>query len=706
MASSRAVAAVVCGLLVCGAVVPLSGAAASVTPAEGDRAVPVGGDTVVAVAQENNTTTQHENPASAGEDGDLENVNGWLVNRLSERLGDSTLQLSQGEYDAAREVVGDDYSDRLGQLVDVAGETSGGGGDGGDGGGGGDDNQNDSASFDRAQEEQAEYVSEVQEYRETRDRYEAAKERGNETEARRAARRLDRIAQNVTATGSELTDEYEAITNRTDADLTAEIRTVGNISANVSRTQSAIRTAEFIETRLTITARTSEITFLNPLEVTGRLTDANGSALANRTVAVRLGSRTQLTTTNATGYVTASFRPTVQPLGEGNATVRYVPEPDSIYLGDATSVPVEVDQVTPTVTLDETPSTTAYDEQITVSGSVAAESVPAAGVPVAIRLGDTRLGTVRTDGDGEFTFSARTPAAIPTGTAALNASIPVRNRALAATGTGTEVTVEETDASLTVAASQDGADAVRATGRLTANGTPVSNQRIELRVNGTVVETVQTDANGQYNASLAVPASIADTGGAVEVTAVYATERTNLDDASARTAIVLPTPAEVADEQPLWQDWRVRGGIGVVGLLVLSGAAYWWRRRRQESVPEEDGSSQSDSAPGDTDIPEDEGDEAFPTDVITSDVLENGQPDRAVELAYSDVRRRISDALDVPSVRTHWEFYQACRDAGLDTEGVKALERLTEAYEQAAYAPEELSIAEADEALEAVDAVR
>jgi len=88
----------------------------------------LGGASGGAVAQATETptengTVQHERPEAAGESGDLQALQRWLDGRLSGQLESSTVALSEGEYERARAMLGDDYDERLDQYVDVAGET-------------------------------------------------------------------------------------------------------------------------------------------------------------------------------------------------------------------------------------------------------------------------------------------------------------------------------------------------------------------------------------------------------------------------------------------------------------------------------------------------------------------------------------------------------------------------------------------------------
>jgi len=642
--------------------------------------------------QENNSSTQHENPSEASEEGDTDGVSDWLTNRLADQLGDSTIQLSEGEYDAAREAVGDDYSDRLGQLVEVEGETEGAG-----------DEWNDSATFEQAQENQQEFVSSVQQYRETRERYQEARQNGNETEARRLARRLDQIAQNVNTSGSNLVTDYRGISNGTERELAEQSQTVGNITENVTGTQREIREEEFVEAALSVERQSADVSFRDPLAVTGQLTSVNGTAIDGETIELQLGNETSRVTTNATGDFSVTLRPTVQRLDTQNATVRFVPSNASVYLGTNENVSVEIDQVTPTVTLAETPSEVTFNESVTVAGSVSVDDEPVGAVPVEVRLGGERLGQTQTNEVGEFSLTTRLPATVSSGDQQINASLPFRRRALSSTGAERGVVVRETDTSVTISASQNGTERVNATGWLTtADGTPVADQRIELRVNGSVVETVRTNENGRYETSVPVPSTTLDDDGSglVRIAAVYSTDRTNLADARATTVVTISGPSDRSQLLPdAWR--RIAPIVLVVATAAVVGGLLWHRRRAPSSMSTTDDSA-TGTGPAVVPEPEDS-----PADLSLKEAraaLNAGRTNRAVELAYGDVRRGLFQSFDSPTIQTHWEFYQACKEAELDGETVGLVKQLTEAYERAAYAPEDFSEPEVEALLDAVEA--
>ncbi|WP_048077048.1 DUF4129 domain-containing protein, partial [Halorubrum sp. AJ67] len=82
--------------------------------------------------------------------------------------------------------------------------------------------------------------------------------------------------------------------------------------------------------------------------------------------------------------------------------------------------------------------------------------------------------------------------------------------------------------------------------------------------------------------------------------------------------------------------------------------------------------------------------------------LAAGRPDEAARIAYAAVRARLSRSTD-DTAATHWEFYRRRRDEdGVDSDGLKAV---TEAYEQAVFAPHGVPSETADNAVDASDDV-
>lgn len=69
-----------------------------------------------------------------------------------------------------------------------------------------------------------------------------------------------------------------------------------------------------------------------------------------------------------------------------------------------------------------------------------------------------------------------------------------------------------------------------------------------------------------------------------------------------------------------------------------------------------------------------------------ADRLNEGADEAAAALVYVAVRHHLHDRVDSSETATHWEWYQACLEAGIDRG--RELETLTEAFKQVTFAPD------------------
>jgi hypothetical protein len=268
-----------------------------------------------------------------------------------------------------------------------------------------------------------------------------------------------------------------------------------------------------------------------------------------------------------------------------------------------------------------------------------------------------------------------------------------------------------------------GTDAARValSGRLrTAEGRPVANQPVALVVNGSILDTVSTDEAGRYEGTLTVPDRLAadDEPVTLQVAVAFDGRGTNLDDSREQALVTLvpgsdgsgsdgqegtgpdggPGSTTVGGWLPIGL-WPALGAVLAVVILGVVGAVVVRRRRGStEAVASE---SEPDDGSGSTAVAADAtDDESEPATTETArERLEAGAPDAAVELAYLGVRETVGTELRVQGARTHWEFLEACRAAGLEDERLAALETLTETYEQAAFAPTAVDAERAREAI-------
>ncbi|PSP82344.1 hypothetical protein BRC83_09455 [Halobacteriales archaeon QS_1_68_17] len=287
----------------------------------------------------NNTTVRHERPENISESGDSEQVARWLTGRLGDRFAGSTVQLSQGEYEQARALPGDEYDDRLEQYVDVAGDTA-------------DESDDETADqFRNAQRTQRKYVRTVESYERTYRQYRETKRRGNESAARRHVRRLERRAANVSRLNESLTRSHGRLGNLTGIDTTPARSRLTNVTTNVTARQTEVREETFVRTRLRVSnVGPSPASPLDPLVLRGRLVRADGTPVADRPVRLRVGNRSLVVRTDSTGVFEDSFRPVALPAGTSTQRVAYVPRDAAPFLGANDTVRVSVRQVTPNLT--------------------------------------------------------------------------------------------------------------------------------------------------------------------------------------------------------------------------------------------------------------------------------------------------------------------------------------------------------------------
>ncbi|TMT87957.1 hypothetical protein E2L06_10785 [Haloterrigena sp. H1] len=642
------------------------------------------GDAVYRVAvqqngtdEEQNETTPHRNPDNYSEDGDLNSVEGWLADRLSTQLGESAIQLSEGEYELAKDYVGEDYRERLGQYVDVAGETDG-------------ESQED--EFEEAGEKQSRLSDTVQEYRETKDEYEAAREEGNEQRARERARELETLANEIESLGGSVRESYDKIENQTNADLSEADTAVENVTETIQTEQAVVREQSFEKTELTLTSERETISFLEPLVATGELRTADGTPIANEEIRLTIGNHTKWVTTDSAGAFTLEYRPTDEQLSTDKLAVQYVPKTESVYLGDETNVSVSIEQAEPTVSLSEVSSEVSYNDEAAVAGELAVDGTPVDGVTLAVVLEGEQIGTA-TVTDGEFSGTGTVSASVPDGVAELGVRLPFDDQALAATNNTTTVTVRETESKLSIEGESTGSREITVNGTLgTASGDGVAGETVQLRIDGTSVGTVTTGEGGSFGETVSVPDSIS--GSDVTVAVVYEGSGSNLAPTTAETVVVI---GQTGTQLPT-SVWLAGGFLAV----IAAGLGFWWYRRSATEIPSggpaDDRQSTLDGTTATKKSSDLSSDTVTPLLERAHEQLTSGRPDDAARTSYAAVRRALAARMDKQGALTHWEFYRTYRSE--DVPDAELLHDITQGYERAAFGRESVSTDEASGILE------
>ncbi|WP_407067016.1 hypothetical protein [Haloarcula brevis] len=665
--------------------------------------------------------TQQVNPDSVadGEYGD--ETAAWLARTMGGRLESSSIALSSEQYEQARSVLGDDYDTRLEQYVEVAGDTS--------------SEADDTAAgeFEAARENQRTLATEVQRYRQQYAAYRAARERGDEREARVTARAMERTASNVSERGRQLNRNFERIENATSVDLSEGQAELNETTANVTATQAAVREETLVGTTLTVRANDATASFTDPGTLSGRIQTENGSAVADETVELRVGSRLRTVRTDSNGAFETLYRPRSARLGEQSVSVEYVPRSDSVYLSDTATVTVDVRQVTPTVRSELAPETVGYGDRLDVSAAVTVESTGLAGIPVEFGTDDTVLARTTTGPNGTATATARVPATVDDGDRQVVARIPYENRAITGARSTAPVVVVETGTTLAVNASYTD-EGVLARGRLrTVDGTPVAGRPVRLRVGESGTQVVETDGDGSFAAVLAAP----QTNASATVTATYDEPESNLGNATT-TATVPATGAPGDDGGPapvgsgsggdslvdslLAILFGSDGGLGslgsglvgydwlpvVVGGVVLAVVvASWVVISRFRGSGDTDPVETADESTAEPDRPEAEPTVTGPTfDERVDTHLDGGDYDAAAMAAYAAVHDELAAQNGISEGATHWELLQRSRANGVPEEQVTDIETVVEAFETAAFAPSSVDPDRAETAVERAREIR
>ncbi|KAB1189224.1 DUF4129 domain-containing protein [Haloferax sp. MBLA0077] len=641
----------------------------------------------------NSSDVLHENPDEVDDENELDRLLSYLSGRMNSNIGTSTLQLSQGQYDAAKAALGDDYSTSLGKYVDVQGET---------------DEEGAGDQYETVQETQREYVDTVQEFRETQRAYRAAKQAGNDARARELARKLTQLADEGETQTATLVTTFATISNETGSDLSESQAQLESIQANISDQRDEIVALEFTDTRITVEPYDRNISFTDPLFVSGTLETANGTPVETTDARFTIGEQTIRAPIDSDGSFTFTYRPTRVPANASNLTLRYQPVNSSVYRPTQRGLPVSITQVDATAEIAvPTNSTYGYADSLAVDVLLLVDGSPVEQFPVTASLGRTRLSSSATAETGRATLDGTVPASASVGDVTIRVAPDSTTRAVSFTPVTEQVRITSEQTSLDATAQTSEGQTVVVEGALTTeDGDAVSDQPLTVRVGTRTVETT-TGASGAYRTTIERPADVSTEN--ATVTVVFDGDDTNLESTSTTVAVQHSTAGGAsgngtAEEgslpfallDALW----VVAGAGLVGLATV----VLLRRRTDDTteVVETDSPSPSDEGV-DTETPPST--ESIATNALTSarELLSAGNPNDAVVVAYTGMRHSLASVADIDDSATHWEFSEQCAEAGVGD--ADALTTLTAGYETAAYSGRTVDTDEAEALVDTAEAL-
>ena len=634
----------------------------------------------------------HENPESVQGEGELSALERQLAGQLRQQAEEGAIDLGPEDYEQAREQLGDDeYQQLLDEYGNVASELGG---------------QERQRLFAGAQRTQRNHTEQAVAYWELYESYEFLSA-ANSTVAgvtgqpswsligesgdpalRPLARELDRRARLANETAWDAIEAYSRLDNATEEDYEPLRESLRESATTITSAQETVRDEQFVRTNLSLAAEQSVIGPAQPLELTGTVTTARGRPLDEMPVSVEIESQTIDLQPDESGEFELSYRPTQLPANATSVTITAHPAEDSIFLPDSQTLGVDVSPATPTVTATLNRTEAGYNEPISLGGRVAIDGAGLAKVPYVVLADGEILARNETASDGALDADLRLPASVDTGEQSVLVRLLVSEQAVEqATGSTTlDVTERETVLSVTAREGEEGLIRVRGA-LVTGDGEPVAAQPVQLLVEETPVGTARTDETGDFATQVTLPKSVESGRTEVTVAARYDAE-TNLQPTRATTT----TMVSVSDDSMVPTVSPV-AAVPVLALVLLVGGGVLYARRRT-STPE---TAVEETEPGVT-VEETAIEPALER---ASALLEAGQTAAAVQVGYAAVRAQVGEREEG---LTHWEFYQTYREA-LDEESARLLRAVTEGYEQAAFAPEEVTDGRAAAAIDAVRAL-
>lgn len=632
-----------------------------------------GGALADPVAAENETI--HEHPDEAEDDGDLDEIADWLGLRLGDMLGDSAIEISESEYELAREHLGDDYDQRLSEYISIAGES---------------DRESDAEAVDAyetAKETQLEYIELSEEFDETLAAFEEAIAEGDEERARELLRELERIAAELQQRSEELDEAYDLLEELTTADFEEAQQSIDERMSAVSATVDERDEVELVNTSISVEPYDEAISTTSPLELTGTVESENGTPVESGTITIATEHESTTVDIGEQGTFDATFQPVMTLADSDEVSVTYEADPTSIYRHAETTVPVDIEQVSGLISQPRAPSSATYGDIIEVEASVSVEGTAIDGVPLSASVGETDIGSATTDaaGDARIVESlGKTPA---DGHQVLALEGPSGDRALLLEPVTVRLLVESTATTLDASANDDPEQGLIVTGSLeTIAGDVIAGEPITIAPEGALATTVETNTNGEFTATF--DDIDGEEGTELPIDVTYDGSETNLESSHTETTAVLTAASVLPIEDS--DSWTM--AVVVAFLLILGGLGLavhkgWIPSFLSGQSGEPATSVRSDSPiDGATDEPSDEP-TIQPADWLhdAQRELDNGETRTAIDLAYVATRRSLSPSLENGYRSTHWEFVAACEAAGISQ--LDTLRELTATYEHAAFAP-------------------
>ena len=644
-----------------------------------------------------NSTPPHTNPEEIDESGDDQRVATYLATRLGSRLNASAIAVSDQAFEDSRTPLGEDYDVLLEQYSVIAEDI---------------DAEDTAERFNLTREQQRAIIDSAEDLNQTAIAYQRAVEAGDDEQARELGRDILETTAELNASTTTLNEQYEALEGEADINLGAAQAALNQSQQRLTQSAAAVAQREFTATTLTVETNRTTLSASEPIRVSGQLTTTGGEPISDAPLSVGIGEDRITTHTNGNGGFTTTYQPLLAPINASTLTVAYEPPSDAPYLSATATQRVSLtDQTDSELIIANSTETAVFSETVRANGSVQllAETDRALdGLPVVLTVGGQRLETATTNQNGTVSLAGDLPADIPDGTTELSVAIDRRDLAIAPSTATTQLTIQPTATSLSVDTATNTTNTTNLTvaGQLTtASGDPLADRELRITLGEAVLDVVETDQTGSYQADYIVPDTVGQTA---ELTVSYEATGTSLTGSTATQQLSFTTVG--------WTRLGIALGVGlvVVGLavlLIIRPPDWRWVHRLRARITSgntipastRDSATRTASSLSNTDSEGDKN-ETTTTHGLSLDhaqaALAAGHPDAAVQIAYGVARQQLHSDSSYPA-ETHWEFYRRWLQTGPDTDS-DHLRELTELYEEAAFSPQDVSIEAADDAVSTV----
>lgn len=609
----------------------------------------------------------HRNPTEIESSDSSAQLEALLRASINQNLAGSIENLDEGQYELAREQLGEDFEEDLRRYAESSEEFNA---------------EEQAELFSSIESNQEAYIDAVDSYENSQAAYESARESNETTRSRELGRQLITDAERVSTTGENLADNYRELGNQTEQDFSGRTETIEQRQQNASDTATTV-SGEFTETSVSATANRSAVNFTEAIQLSGEVQAPNSSVIEPHQAVIRVTDQSYMVDVGSDGR----FELVVKPDGVWEETdelnITYQPTNESTLLESKTTFPLSVSTTETRLEIDSVSDQASYDSPLKVNGTLLTDDgEPVPGTPVSVRTAGTELATIETSTAGRFSIESSLPTTIPSGESTFFVGTVPSSRAVNDSVTEIIAQIDATDPTMSVNATlveASGADPRLAVdGQLTSpDGRSIEGESMTVFVEGEAVGELTTDSQGLYRGQFDLPDGTTS-GTEIAVEATYEPTESNLNAVSESTTVVLPET--LLESVGLSPDDAVSLGMGaVVGLVGVLGGAGWWLRQTpdQQALSTETDQSGSPGEGG-----------ADSEDLLTSATahLNTGANETAATIAYVATRRELSETVDVAETATHWEWYQACAAAGVDQ--ISELETLVDAFEQVVFAPD------------------